>query len=347
MRKIQTFVLILQSLAPTGGNCRWQLDYYMWKFKPILKHTIWGGKRIAALKGLQSSDLSVGESWEISSLPGSVSVVAEGPDQGKSILDLVALQGASLLGNENFHKFGNEFPLLIKFIDADKDLSIQVHPDDEMARRFGQKGKTEMWYVVDAKPDTRICNGFRHEVHERDYSQLVASGNIEDALNYIPIVKDDVYYIPAGRIHAIGAGAFLVEVQQASDVTYRVYDYMRRDSDGSLRELHVDLAREALDFGDVGAGAVECPINPDGSTTLMHSPYFTTCLYRTSSVIERDLTSLDSFVVIVVTEGACTLISDSESVNIKAGETILIPASAQHYTIKAEKPTVLLETYIL
>ena len=210
----------------------------------------------------------------------------------------------------------------------------------------GHRGKTEMWYVVDAAEGTRICNGFRKRIDKSDYSQMVASGRIMDSLNYIDIAKDDVYYIPAGRIHAIGAGAFLVEVQQASDVTYRVYDYMRRDANGRLRELHVDLASEALDFDDVGGGAIAYEKSGDSAMTLMQTNYFTTQLYRLREQYVRDLRDLDSFVVITLTEGECRIIEGEESRVVAAGDTILIAAKAQSYTIIPSGSVAFVEAFI-
>ena len=318
----------------------------MWKFTPILEHTLWGGNKIARLKGLTDKGESIGESWEISSLEGSVSVVADGVDVGLSILQLIARDKERLLGRRNYERHGDEFPLLVKFIDAEKDLSIQVHPDDALALTQGHRGKTEMWYVVDAAEGTRICNGFRNRIDKSDYSQMVASGRIMDSLNYIDIAKDDVYYIPAGRIHAIGAGAFLVEVQQASDVTYRVYDYMRRDADGRLRELHVDLASEALDFDDVGGGAIGYDKNDDTAMTLMQTDYFTTQLYRLREQYVRDLSDLDSFVVITVTEGECQITEGDENRVVTAGDTILIAAQTQSYTIIPNGSVAFVEAFI-
>jgi mannose-6-phosphate isomerase len=203
-----------------------------------------------------------------------------------------------------------------------------------------------MWYVVDAAEGTRICNGFRNRIDKSDYSQMVASGRIMDSLNYIDIAKDDVYYIPAGRIHAIGAGAFLVEVQQASDVTYRVYDYMRRDADGRLRELHVDLASEALDFDDVGGGAIVYEKSDDSAMTLMQTDFFTTLLYRLREQYVRDLRDLDSFVVITLTEGECRIIEGEESRVVAAGDTILIAAQSQSYTIIPNGSVAFVEAFI-
>lgn len=305
----------------------------MWIFEPILKHTIWGGHRIARLKGLSSDDSSVGESWEISSIPGSVSVVSDGEDSGLTITQLVDKYKAELLGKENYSIYGNEFPLLIKFIDADKDLSIQVHPNDDMGRKYGHRGKTEMWYVVDAAADTRICTGFSRVVDECEYSELVKTGRIEDVVNRVGISKGELYYIPAGRIHAIGAGAFLVEVQQSSDVTYRVYDYMRRDANGVLRELHTELACEALDFKDLTPTAIPYHHHVNEQSQLLATPYFKTMLYDLTDEYTVDLSELDSFVALVVAEGECRISADDDVIEIKNGNTVLIGASSKSVRI--------------
>lgn len=318
----------------------------MWKFIPILKQTIWGGHKIAHLKEIEAVEMPIGESWEISSLPGSVSVVEDGADKGKSIYELVAREKDKLLGKENYQRFGDEFPLLIKFIDAEKDLSIQVHPDDEMASKFQQKGKTEMWYVVDATEDTKICNGFIDRLNPSECSAMIKSGTIENHLNYLNISEGDAYYIPAGRIHAIGAGALLVEVQQSSDVTYRVYDYNRRDKDGCLRELHVDLAQEALDFSEVGEYRVSYERVDNAPMLLKQTEFFTTRLYHLTQTFVRDYSEIDSFMVLVVTNGECEITVGDSKRKVKAGETILIEASAKSYRVDPYDDVTIVESYI-
>ena len=324
-----------------------KLNAYPLKFEPNLKTVIWGGGKIRKLKKLADAPDCIGESWELTGVPGQESVVSNGEYAGRDIKSLLGEFGAQVVGLNTYNKYGDMFPIMVKFIDAAKDLSIQVHPDDDFAKRRHQgMGKTELWYVVDAAEGTRICNGFRNRIDKSDYSQMVASGRIMDSLNYIDIAKDDVYYIPAGRIHAIGAGAFLVEVQQASDVTYRVYDYMRRDADGRLRELHVDLASEALDFDEVGGGAIAYEKSGDSAMTLMQTDYFTTQLYRLREEYVRDLRDLDSFVVITLTEGECRIIEGEESRVVAAGDTILLAAKAQSYTIIPNGSVAFVEAFI-
>lgn len=219
------------------------------KFHPILKQTLWGGERIIPYKELASELSRVGESWELSGMPGSESVVAEGPWTGSTLPELIGRFGAELLGKANYARFGQEFPLLVKFIDAREDLSIQVHPDDELARkRHGKSGKCEMWYVLEAEPGASLLTGFSRPIAPAEYERRVADNTLTDVLNRQAIASGDVFYLPAGRVHSIGKGSFIVEIQQSSDITYRIYDFDRRDAAGNSRELHTELAREAIDF---------------------------------------------------------------------------------------------------
>ena len=225
----------------------------IYKFKPLLKQTLWGGDRLITFKHLSTlpSQLAqnIGESWEISGVPGQETVVAEGPDAGKTLKELVNERQAALVGQENYERFGDEFPLLIKFIDAQQDLSIQVHPNDETARRQGLKrGKTEMWYVLDGKPQARLYNGLKQQLTPETYQQKVADGTIAEALACYEAREGDVFFIPGGRIHTIGAGCMIAEIQQTNDVTYRIFDFNRRDKNGNLRQLHTREAAEAIDF---------------------------------------------------------------------------------------------------
>lgn len=319
----------------------------MWIFKPILKQTIWGGNRIAPYKGIESSVENVGESWELSGVEGNESIVAEGDDKGLSLPQLIDKYGASLMGSHNFLKFGNRFPLLIKFIDAREDLSVQVHPDDAMAKRYGQpNGKTEMWYVLEAKPGARLANGFRKPVNPDDYESLVQTGEIEQELNFVDITPGETYFIPAGRVHAIGAGSFVAEIQQTSDATYRLYDYHRKDAKGNERELHTELAKEALNFNDTDGNPIKSEWIENIPVNLVRSPYFTTNLLNLDAAITRDYTENDSFVVLIITDGRAELRCGNESINIHKGQTVLIPASAARVTINPDTSISLLETYI-
>lgn len=319
----------------------------MWIFKPILKQTIWGGDKIAPYKEIDSDLENVGESWELSGVKGSESVVSEGPDAGLTLPELIGRYGATLMGSRNYDRFGNRFPLLIKFIDAREDLSVQVHPDDTMAQKYGEpNGKTEMWYVLDAAPGAKLANGFRNPVNPQDYEALVESGEIENVLNFVEIKEGDTYFIPAGRVHAIGKGAFVAEIQQTSDATYRLYDYHRKDKNGNERELHTALAKEAVNFNDTDGNPVAYASKENVPVNLVRCPFFTTNVLEADHELVRDYSENDSFVALIITGGAATLSSGDDTLHVHHGQTVLIPASAKSVTITPTPSVSLLETYI-
>lgn len=301
----------------------------MYKFKPILKSLIWGGEKIAPYKQIETDQHNIGESWELSGVKDNESVVAEGPEAGTSLPDLIARHGSALLGRENFERFGTEFPLLIKFIDARQDLSIQVHPNDELAwERHKSKGKTEMWYVVAADEGAHLRSGFAKEVTPEEYEASVADNTITDILTDYKIQPGDVFFLPAGRVHAIGAGSFIAEIQQTSNITYRIYDYGRVGADGKPRELHTELAKGAIDYTVLPDYRTHYRPEYDKRVELVSCPYFTTSLYDLTRQQGVDLSRLNSFVVVICLEGSGTLTSDAgSSVSIHQGETVLVPAS--------------------
>lgn len=319
----------------------------MWTFNPILKSIIWGGEKIAPFKGIDTTQTSIGESWEISGVEGSESVVADGPDAGLTLTQLIDKYGAGLLGEKNLTKYGDTFPLLIKFIDARQDLSVQVHPDDELAQNRGSKfGKTEMWYVLGAEKGARLANGFNREINPEEYERLVESGEIMDVLNFNSIEPGDTFFIPAGRVHAIGKGAFVAEIQETSDITYRLYDYKRKGKDGKERQLHTKEAYEAINFKDTEGRRVEYILKPDIPVNLVTSPFFTTNLWRIDHEVMRDYSEWDTFVAIICTKGSAVITTDTEHKAIKEGMTVLIPASCTSITINPDKVFEALETFI-
>ena len=319
----------------------------MWTFNPILKTVIWGGERIAPFKGIETELNQIGESWEISGVPGAESVVASGPDKGVTLTELLRRFGASLLGKKNYNKYGDHFPLLIKFIDARHDLSVQVHPDDELAAQRGsQFGKTEMWYVLDAEPGAVLANGFNRKIDPAEYEKLVETGEIMDVLNFNPIKTGDAFYIPAGRVHAIGKGGFIAEIQETSDITYRLYDYKRRDAQGNERELHTKEAFEAINFSDTEGKAIDYTLRPDIPVNLVTSPFFTTNLWKIDHEMMRDYSEWDTFVVLIATKGSAQLTTDGSSLTLREGNSVLIPAWCKKLTIDPEGTFEALETYI-
>lgn len=310
----------------------------MYKFKPILKSTIWGGEKIVPYKQIASDQKQVGESWELSGVKGNESVVAEGPEAGTTLPQLIARHGAALLGKANFERFGEEFPLLIKFIDAQQDLSIQVHPNDELAEQcHHSKGKTEMWYVVDTAEGAHLRSGFSKQVTPEEYAASVEDNTITDILADYAIRPGDVFFLPAGRVHSIGAGAFIAEIQQTSDITYRIYDFNRRDANGNTRELHTELAKEAIDYTVLPDYRTHYTPAQNCGVELVSCPYFTTTLYDLTQARTIDLSSLDSFLVVICMGGHATLSTDGgDPMPVHQGETVLVPASARTLRIEPE-----------
>ncbi|MDR0962676.1 MAG: class I mannose-6-phosphate isomerase [Mediterranea sp.] len=322
---------------------------YPMKFEPVLKQTLWGGDKIIPFKHLNETLSNVGESWEISAVEGSESMIANGADKGLTLTEAVGKYRAELLGESNYARFGLKFPLLIKFIDAKLDLSIQVHPGDELARkRHNSFGKNEMWYVVAADKGARLISGFSEQIGLKEYKERVYNGTFAEVLQSCDVRSGDVFYVPAGRVHGIGGGVFLAEIQQTSDVTYRIFDYNRKDAAGKPRELHTTLAAEAINFGDVQDDfRTHYDPEPNEPVELVASPYFTTYLYDMTEEITCDYSELDSFVILICTEGACRIVDDNGyEVTLRSGETLLLPASTADITITPQESVKLLETYV-
>ena len=321
----------------------------MYKFKPILKSMLWGGEKLIPYKGIDSEKKSVGESWEISGVKDNESIVAEGPDAGMSLPELIARDKALLLGKSNYERFGKEFPLLIKFIDARQDLSIQVHPNDKLAwERHQSKGKTEMWYVVDADPGSRLRSGFAKQVTPDEYEQSIADNTITDLLQEYDIHAGDVFFLPAGRIHSIGAGAFIAEIQQTSNITYRIYDFNRCDDNGNPRELHTEMSKAAIDYTVLPDYRTYYDAQPDTQTQLVSCRYFTTSLLKLTKPYGMELAELDSFVILICTKGNGTVTgSDGNSVAIRQGESILVPATETGLKIVPECEMEIMSSWIL
>ncbi len=317
----------------------------MIKFEPLLKQTLWGGSKIIPFKHLDAQLENVGESWEISGVSGNETIVANGQYKGMSLNQLVRELKGSLVGEENYQRFGDEFPLLIKFIDACQDLSIQVHPTDEIAHRQGKsRGKTEMWYTLESAPGAQLYNGLKQQISPEQYKEMVADDTITDALARYEVKEGDVFFIPAGRIHAIGAGCFVAEIQQTSDVTYRIYDFKRKDKNGNYRELHTQLASESIDYTVLDNYRTDYePVKNEG-TQVVTCPYFTTAVYDLDEPMTLDYSELDSFVILIAVKGGGQLISEGEEMSFQMGDTVLLPATTKE--VKVEGTVKFLETYV-
>ncbi len=323
------------------------MNLYPLKFTPIVKEKIWGGHKLETVLHKDLGSLSNGgESWELSSVAGDVSVVANGTLKGTSLTELLARFKGELMGQKIYERFGDTFPLLIKFIDANDDLSVQVHPDDAMAKsRHNSFGKTEMWYVMAADKGAKLISGFSKIIDKSEYKPLLSQGKFLDVLAQHVVKPGDVLFMPAGRIHAIGRGVLVAEIQQTSDVTYRVYDYDRRDDAGKTRDLHVEEALDAIHFNDADSGMVAYKNAVGEAVKLVDCPYFCTSMVGVDGAVTRTFAA-DSFHLYMCVEGACEIVTGEGSVSMVMGETVLLPASLKQATLKSTTPAKLLEVYV-
>ena len=318
----------------------------MFKFNPLLKSILWGGEKIVPFKHLTSDQKQVGESWEISGVKDNESVVSNGEYKGWTLNKLVDTLKDKLVGKENYARFGNEFPLLVKFIDARQQLSIQVHPTDEQAQAQGLgRGKTEMWYVMESDADASLRSGLKQKITPEQYKEMVENDTITEALCEYPVKEGDVFFLPAGRIHSIGAGCFLAEIQETSDVTYRIYDFKRKDAEGNYRQLHTKEAAECIDYTVYPDYRTQYEARQNEPVELVSCPYFTTSVYDLTEPMTLDYSDLDSFVIFVGLKGEGE-ITDAEgnTVSFRAGESVLLPATAT--TVKVSGTIKFLESYV-
>ena len=308
---------------------------YPIKFQPILKDKIWGGEKLVKKLNKKSNLKNIGESWEISDVKGDVSVVKNGPLKGKSLKELLETYKGDLLGKNNFANFGTNFPLLIKFIDAKQDLSVQVHPNDTLSKqRHNSFGKTEMWYIMQADEGSRLILGFNKTITADDYVRLLEEKKIMSVLNDVPVEKGDAFFIETGTVHAIGAGIVLAEIQQTYDITYRIYDFDRVDDAGNERELHTELAIDALNFSDKIDTERNYSSTKNSLNEVVKCEYFKTNFIPVEGALELDYSATDSFVIFICVEGNATITLEGTTEIINFGETILVPASAKNVTVK-------------
>jgi len=322
---------------------------YPLKFKPAFKDKIWGGRKVQTLFGLDFSPLpNCGEVWLLSGVPGEQSIVSEGFLEGNELNELIEVYMEDLVGDLVYERFGEIFPILVKLIDSNDFLSIQVHPDDELAmKRHGGSGKTEMWYIIDAEKDASLISGFNRPMNKETYLRALEEKRIPEIMNSEKVSKGDVFFTPAGRVHALGPGMVLAEIQQTSDITYRIYDWDRIDHRGMSRELHTEQALDAIDFSIPESYRTLYKEKDNGSVSLVKSPQFTTNLIQISKPLKKDYTDLDSFVIYLCTEGSCELIYPDGSVEIKAGECVLIPNLLDILLLSPKPMARILETYIV
>jgi mannose-6-phosphate isomerase len=306
---------------------------YPLKFQPIPQKRIWGGNRLRTHLNKPFDEENIGESWEISGVSGSVSVIENGLFKGKNLQDIIEKSPKELLGENVINKYGHTFPLLIKFIDAQQDLSIQLHPNDTLARqRHNSMGKEEMWYIVDSKPESCLMFGFNQEVDKEKYKQHLSNNTLPDILHYQQVKSGEVYHIPTGRVHAIGKDILLAEIQQSSDVTYRLYDWDRTDAEGNPRELHTELALDAIDFSHLKNFETKYLKESNTRNKTVESDYFTTNYFTLNKAFEVEKPPTH-FTIFVCVGGAGKLsVNDSET-SILLGEVLLIPAAIEHFVV--------------
>jgi mannose-6-phosphate isomerase len=294
---------------------------------------------------LEPSDEPIGESWEVSAVPSSTSVISNGVFQGRDLVSVINEYPEEILGKAVNEKYQGKLPLLVKFIDAEKDLSIQVHPNDEMAQReHGKMGKSEMWYVIKADKGSHLYAGFKQEITPEEYQRRIADGTIVDVLADHSVKAGDVFYLPAGRVHAICGGIMLAEVQQSSDVTYRIYDYNRPGMDGKPRQLHTELAARALNYHVEKNYRTEYFEDINKAIQIVDTPYFDTRVMEISKSFHRDLRKYDSFIISMCIEGDCEIRvrSTGDVMKLRQGSSALIPAKIADYDVTPLRGTSLI-----
>jgi len=325
---------------------------YPLKFENILKEVLWGGEKISAFKGMNPLRHSIGESWEISTVPNYVSIVSNGAWKGSPLTEVIEKHKEKITGKKIYQKYKNELPLLFKFLDTKDHCSVQVHPNDELAqKRHACNGKTEVWYIVDAASDATLISGFSTSISVEEYRKRIEQNTLEEVLMSHSAKAGDVFFIPAGRIHAVGKGLLLVEIQQSSDITYRVYDYGRKDKNGTVRELHVEEAIEALDFSVLPENELKMETSGihSESIELADCEFFHVHLLTIKENATKDYRHLDSFVAYMCIQGSCELITGSnEKTLLKQGESVLIPACMGAFEILpvSDAGVKLIESYL-
>ena len=314
-------------------------------FKPISKERLWGGRKLMDFLNKPFHGNQIGESWELSAVSGDVSVVSDGPLKGKQLNKLIEIYKADLVGKSVYQRFGNDFPILIKYIDAQKDLSVQLHPHDYLAKeRHNSFGKNEMWYIMDADPKAQLITGFSKDTDKNEYQSYLKNGHIEDLLHYESVKRGDTFFIRTGTVHAIGAGILLAEIQQSSDVTYRIFDWNRKDKGGNARELHTELALGAIDFVKHNDHKIAYTVESNQRNLLVDSPYFKTEIIKVKSEIKIQTAQLDTFVVLMAVQGDNQISVNGTKYALPFGSTVLLPACLTGFSIHAEQSKVLMVT---
>mgnify|MGYP000668985666 FL=1 len=323
------------------------MELYPLKFTPIFKYRIWGGSKLKTALNKEYTEANIGESWEISDVSGDETRVENGFLKGKTLKEITRQFKGDFVGENVYQNFGEDFPLLIKFIDAETPLSIQVHPSNEIAKeRHDSFGKNEMWYVMQADENAELIVGFDEEINKESYKKHLDNNTILNLMNHEYVSEGDTFYIPTGRVHAIGAGVLLAEIQQTSDITYRIYDYDRVDAKtGEKRELHNELAIDVIDFKVYDSYKTSYELKTNVSNKLVHSPYFKTNILSIKGKVKKDYSNIDSFVIYICVEGVLNIIHNDETYFLSQGETIMFPSSISTLELNASDSAKILEVY--
>ncbi|CAN1547701.1 manA, mannose-6-phosphate isomerase, class I [Flavobacteriaceae bacterium] len=323
------------------------MELYPLKFTPIFKYRIWGGSKLKTALNKEYTEANIGESWEISDVSGDATKVENGFLKGKTLKEITRQFKGDFVGENVYKNFGEDFPLLIKFIDAETPLSIQVHPSNEIAKeRHESFGKNEMWYVMQADENAELIVGFDEEINKESYKTHLENNTILDVMHHEYVSEGDTFYIPTGRVHAIGAGVLLAEIQQTSDITYRIYDYDRVDAKtGEKRELHNELAIDVIDFKVYDSYKTSYELKTNVSNKLVHSPYFKTNILSIKGKVKKDYSNIDSFVIYICVEGVLNIIHNDETYFLSQGETIMFPSSISTLELNASDSAKILEVY--
>ncbi len=317
------------------------------KFYPILKEKVWGGKKLKTVLNKSSDSDKIGESWELSGLPGNISVVSEGEFKGQTLNHLISKYKDVLVGKRVFEKYGENFPLLIKFIDAADDLSVQVHPNDETAQKlYGQNGKNELWYIMDSDRNSELILGLNKTLNTEEFRNSINRNTLTENLNTVKIKKGDVYFIPAGRIHAIKKGVLLAEIQQASDMTYRIYDWNRKGLDGKYRKLHIDEACKVAELKTKKSYLTKYSEKINTFVQCVSNQYFSVNLLKFNTEIVKNYSETDSFIIFICTKGSFRLMYSKNEIKVSFGETVLLPAVIKKIKLIPDKESELLEVFI-
>ncbi len=315
---------------------------YPLKFKPILKERLWGGTKLRDVLGKPIENDTTGESWELSTVKDDISIIANGDFSGRSFQDLINTHAQELLGKSVVERFGKDFPVLIKFIDAKQDLSIQLHPNDDLAKaRHDSFGKIEMWYVMNADENANLIVGFNKDVTKAEYAKSLENNTLLDLLNYEEVKEGDTFFINTGKIHAIGAGVLLAEIQQTSDITYRVFDFNRKDKNGNLRELHTEMALDAIDYAQKDDFKVAYSQEANKVNTMVDCPYFSTNFIHLTENLKQDVSQRDSFTIYMCVQGNVTVENEFGAARIQKGETVLVSANSETIVLKSSRAKLL------